>query len=216
MSALATRGDGAAPDVVLLQNDLDERAYAHALREPALGWDVETTGLDWRSGRLATVQLQAGEVAYVVRIGKREPARLKALLEQPAITKVMHHAIFDLRFMVHAWDARPRAVACTKISSKLAAPDAPAAEHSLDSLVWRFFGVRLDKRQQTSDWAAPALRRAQVAYAAADVRHLLLLHRRLERILLEQSRLELRDGCYAHLPTRVALELGGFPDVYAY
>jgi ribonuclease D len=216
MSALAARGDLDGPRVVLLHGDLDADTYERAAHADVLPWDIETTGLDWRTARIATVQLQLGDVAYVVRLDTRAPVRLRALLEDPAVEQLIHHAMFDLRFMAHAWGARPRAIACTKIAAKLLAPSAPAEDHTLSSLVARHFGVVLDKRQRVSDWGTDALSPAQLAYAAEDVRYLLPLHRRLERELRGRGLLGLRDRCFAHLPTRVELELGGYPDVYEY
>lgn len=200
----------------MLDGDISEQALALAAREEALPWDIETTGLDWAAARIATVQVQIADVSYVVRIDERVPVRLRALLEDERVLKVMHHAMFDLRFMAHRWDARSRSVACTKIAAKLMSPAAPAEEHTLGSLVSRFFATRLDKRQQTSDWGAATLSPAQLTYAADDVRFLLPLHRRLERILWTSGLLDLRDRCFAHLATRVELEVGGYPDVYAY
>jgi ribonuclease D len=103
-----------------------------------IAWDVETTGLDWRRERLATCQLFAeGIGVVVVRTADGCPERLAALLEDPAVEKVFHHAPFDLRFMVHAWNVRPTSIRCTKVASKLLTPDAPNESHSLQQLVAR-------------------------------------------------------------------------------
>jgi ribonuclease D len=216
MSALAARDDLHGQRVVLLNGDLDAHGFKRAARAGLLPWDIETTGLDWRTARIATVQLQVADVAYIVRLGEQVPARLKTLLEDPAVEQVIHHAMFDLRFMAHAWSARPASIACTKIASKLLSPHAPAKEHALSSLVSRWFGVDLDKRQRISDWDAESLSPAQLAYAADDVRYLLALHGRLEQALRVRGLVGLRDRCFEHLPTRVELELGGYPDVYEY
>src|ERR1700761_1648462 len=103
-----------------------------------IAWDVETTGLDWRQERLATCQLFAEGVGVVmVRTADGYPRRLAALLEDPAVEKVFHHAPFDLRFMVHAWGIQPASIRCTKVASKLLTPDAPNETHSLQQLVAR-------------------------------------------------------------------------------
>ena len=183
-----------------------------------IAWDVETTGLDWRQERLATCQLFAqGVGVVVVRTGDGCPGRLAELLEDPAVEKVFHHAPFDLRFMVRAWDVQPTSIRCTKVASKLLAPDAPSETHSLQQLVARNLGVSLTKGAvRTSDWTAASLTQEQLRYAASDVLHLLALLDVL-RANLEQARLtRLYDDCCAFLPARVSLELGGYPDVFAY
>lgn len=216
MGAIAEIRPAAHPEVQLFTDDLDREAYGQALRAPLLAWDIETTGLDWRTDRLATVQLQSGELIFLVRVGERVPLRLKRLLERAELPKVMHHAMFDLRFMAHQWQATPRNVACTKIASKLVHKDPTGATHSLAALVRHYFGIELDKGARLSDWTAFELDAAQVRYAADDVRFLQPLYEVLARELEHQDLLDLRDRCYDHLATRVALELGDFGDVYAY
>jgi ribonuclease D len=210
------RACGGEQAVDVLKGDLSAEAFEASLRARVVAWDIETTGLDWRSERIATVQLRVGDSTYVVQLDGKSPERLKALLEHDGAMKILHYAMFDLRFMAYHWDASPASVACTKIASKLARPTAAAAEHSLAPLVERYFGVRLDKTLRTSDWTAAGLADDQLLYAADDVRFLCPLFNELERELRHQGLIELRDRCFAHLPARVTLELGGYPDVFAY
>ena len=183
-----------------------------------VAWDVETSGLDWRQDRLGTCQLFADEVGVVVvSLTEALPSRLAALLENPAVEKVFHHAPFDLRFMVHAWQAAPASIRCTKVASKLLSPLAPSEDHSLQSLTLRRLGVRLRKGAvRTSDWTAGSLTAPQIEYAAGDVIHLLRLLGVLESELSAAGLATLYDACCAFLPARVQLELGGYPDVFAY
>lgn len=215
-SVLIERASGGVQTVGLLKGDLSDEVLEACLRASIVAWDIETTGLDWRTDRIATVQIHVGESTYVVQLNGGTPQRLKALLEDHGPRKILHYAMFDLRFMAHHWDATPASVACTKIASKLAHPAAAAAEHSLAPLVERHLGVQLDKTMQTSDWTVAGLQDEQLLYAADDVRYLWPLHSTIERELRQQGLIELRDQCFAHLPTRVALELGGYPDVFTY
>jgi ribonuclease D len=183
-----------------------------------VAWDVETSGLDWRRDKLGTCQLFApGVGVVVVGLAGEVPGRLAALLADPAVEKVFHHAPFDLRFMVHAWHVRPASVRCTKVASKLLNPEAPNPEHSLQSLLLHYLGRRIDKGAvRTSDWTSEVLTGAQVEYAAGDVIHLPALLGALQSRLGGAGLSELYDECCAFLPTRVRLELGGYPDVFAY
>lgn len=201
--------------VRFFDGDVDEEIFDRALRGTHLAWDIETTGLDWKTDRIGTVQVQVGELSCVVRINGRLPHRLVALLEDPSILKIVHHAMFDLRFMTFHWGATASSVACTKIASKLVHPQAPNEEHSLAALVHRYLGVELDKGLRTSDWTAE-LTPAQLRYAAGDVRYLPQLYEQLDREIRDRGLQSLRDRCYAHLSTRVELDLGGYPDVFEY
>jgi ribonuclease D len=200
------------------QGDLPADLAAAFAKANRIAWDVETTGLDWRRDRLATCQLFAeGVGVVVVKAATSRPQRLAALLEDLAVEKVFHHAPFDLRFMVHRWDVRPGSIRCTKIASKILVPDVPNEVHSLQHLASRYLGVSLTKGPvRTSDWTAASLTEDQLTYAAGDVLHLLAL---LDALLAELDRTNLRglyDDCCAFLPARVSLELGGYPDVFAY
>jgi ribonuclease D len=220
--AVLAWGNGSVkvPDggVEVVQGDLPADLAAAFAKANRIAWDVETTGLDWRQDRLATCQLFAEEVGVVVvKMALSRPERLVALLEDPAVEKVFHHAPFDLRFMVHGWDFRPVSVRCTKVASKILAPDVANGAHSLQLLASRYLGVRLTKGSvRTSDWTVASLTEDQLAYAAGDVLHLLAL---LDVLLAELDQASLRhlyDDCCAFLPARVSLELGGYPDVFAY
>jgi ribonuclease D len=204
--------------VQVIRGDLGDELAAAFAACPRVAWDVETSGLDWRHDWLGTCQLFAPDVGVaVVTVDAGKPARLMALLGNPAVEKVFHHAPFDLRFMVHAWGVRPAAIRCTKVASKLLKPGAPNDAHSLQRLVFRYLDVSLAKGEvRTSDWSASDLTAAQLEYAAGDVLHLLALLDALERELAEAGLTELYDACCAFLPARVTLELGDYPDVFAY
>jgi len=215
MSAIAVDPALAVQPVEILQDDLDEQGFEHALRAGTIALDIETTGLDWRHERIGTVQIQIEDTTYMIRVNGNVAHHLRAVIEDESIRKILHHAMFDLRFLAHHWGVVPANIACTKIASKLAEPDAPCTEHSLAPLLHRHLGVELDKSQQTSEWTGE-LSAEQVRYAADDVRYLLPLYDLLDEKLRREGRRDLRDRCYAHLPTQVELEIGGFPDVFAY
>ena len=184
-----------------------------------VAWDIETSGLDWRRAQIGTCQLFApgiGAAVISVTSGTR-PTGLVSLLEDPQVPKVFHHAPFDLRFMMHAWGVKPASIRCTKVASKLVEPAAPNDVHGLQSLVARYLGVNLQKGEiRTSDWTADSLSPEQVQYAAADVVYLPVLLASLNARLAALGLGWLYDRCCEFLPARAALELGDYPDVFAY
>jgi ribonuclease D len=212
MVAIEQVGEG---NLQVLDGDLNEFAFAHALGARVIAWDIETTGLDWRADRIGTVQLQVEDMTYIARMRETVPHRLLALVEDPSILKILHHAMFDLRFLAHHWGVVPANVACTKIASKLVDPRVPCEDHSLAPLVRRYLGISLDKGPQASDWTGH-LSTAQLLYAANDVRHLERLYEQLDLEIRDRGLLDLRERCYAHLPTQVELEVREFPNVFAY
>jgi ribonuclease D len=183
-----------------------------------VAWDVETSGLDWQQDRLGTCQLFAEEVGVVVVSPLGEaPERLAALLGNPAVEKVFHHAPFDLRFMSHTWNIRPASIRCTKVASKLLSPNFPNKEHSLQSLALRYLGTHLPKGPvRTSDWTTAHLSRVQIEYATQDVIYL----PRLLDVLVDEIRIRgleyLYNKCCDFLPALTEIQIGSYPDVFAY
>lgn len=204
--------------VTVLEGDLSASVAEQLASVELVACDTETGGLDWRSDALALCQVHApGVGTYLIRCGDRRPERLAALLSSPAVTKVFHHAPFDLRFLRRVWDVRVASVVCTKIASKLLQPSATPAAHSLAPLVRAHLGVTLDKGPvRVSDWSAAELSDEQIAYAARDVEFLVPL---LSRLTTELDRAGLADTfvrCCEFLPTQVDLTIRGVDDVFAY
>ena len=112
--------------VRVLSGDLPGNLADTFARSRRIAWDIETTGLDWRRERIGTCQLFAEAVgAVVVSVGKDRPSALARLIEDSTVEKVFHHAPFDLRFMVSAWQVLPAAIRDTKVASKILDPAAP-------------------------------------------------------------------------------------------
>lgn len=202
--------------ITVVQQDLPEDLVASLRSESRIGCDIETTGLDWRIGKIGSFQLHAQATGtVVVRVGP-SPKRLTALIADPTVSKVFHHAPFDLGFIAAHWAIRPANVACTKIASKILEPTLPPELHTLQSLTERHLGITISKGQErVSNWLAPTLTDAQLAYAAADVRHLLPLLDHLCSSMTDQQ-LELFQACLEFLPTRTTLEIGEYPDIFVY
>lgn len=202
--------------VVLRDGDISPELHAAAMAEGLAACDTETTGLDCRRDQLRLVQVHVpGSGTELVRITDAEAKYLTDLIASPAVTKVFHHATFDLSFLQKLLGIRAVSVVCTKVAAKLLWPDDRAAQR-LTGLTERYLNVVLDKSQQTSDWSAPHLSAAQVTYAATDVLHLPFLYERVSAELQAQELLELATACWAHLPVRAELEHRGFGDVFAY
>jgi ribonuclease D len=186
---------------------------------PVVAIDTETMGLAIGRDRLCVVQLGRGDgSAEVVRIaaGQREAPRLTKMLADPAVLKLFHFGRFDMAMLSHAFGVMPAPVYCTKIASKLARTYTD--RHGLKDLVKELLGVDLSKQQQSSDWGAPALSEAQLAYAASDVLHLHALREKLDAILAREGRDGLAKAAFGYLPDRARLDLAGFEaiDIFAH
>ena len=181
--------------------------------------DTETMGLNPHRDRLCVVQLSNGDgSADVVQIPKdhANAPNLKALLGNPAITKIFHFARFDLAALYHAFGVMPQPVYCTKIASRLSRTYTD--RHGLKDLVREVLNIDMSKQQQSSDWGSEQLSEAQLAYAASDVLHLHAMRERLDAMLAREGRRELAQACFDFLPSRAKLDLQGWEleDIFAH
>jgi len=201
----------------LLGGDLPKRFLDAAREQQTVAWDIETSGLDWRSERigLCTVWVNGQGLGIVKIIKNTKPTNLAALLVDPSIRKIFHHAMFDLRFMCYHWGVSAANIACTKIASKLIDPSRTQG-HTLSALLQQYLGVSIDKSQRKSDWLTWALSQDQLAYAGADVVHLPNLLAALTRELDERKLSSLAAECFAHIPTQVQLDIRGYKDIFGY
>ncbi len=175
--------------------------------------DTETLGLNPYRDRLCLVQLSEGNGrADLVQFkGDYAAPELKRLLADESVLKIFHFARFDMAVLKHYFGVMPRPVYCTKVASKLARTFTD--RHGLKDLARELLGVELSKQQQSSDWGADQLTQEQLNYAASDVLHLHALREKLDAMLRREGREALAEACFAFLPTRVELDLGGWSEI---
>jgi ribonuclease D len=181
--------------------------------------DTETLGLVPRRDKLCLVQLSAGDShAHLVQFDRAayDCPNLKALMVNPAVTKIFHFARFDVATMKQYLGIDTAPIYCTKIASKLTRTYTD--KHGLKDLIKELLGIELNKQQQSSDWGAHILSDAQKQYAAQDVIYLHELKARLDQMLEREGRSEIAKACFGFLSVRAALDLAGWTeeDVFAH
>lgn len=199
------------PNIQLVHNDLPAGLV---FPNGMVAVDTETTGLSLQTDRLCLVQVGDGEGnVWLVKFDGSDYAapNLKAALQNPRLTKLFHFARFDLA-MLRKWLDLPAVEPffCTKIASKLVRHT--EGKHNLRTLCQLYLQVELDKTEQISNWAAPELSESQIAYAASDVLYLHRLYAILADMLAEKNLNHAMQQALAFLPTRVELDLRGFPE----
>ena len=180
---------------------------------PVVAIDTETMGLKPSRDKLCLVQLSSGDGnAHLVQIDREtfHAPNLKALLEDPAVTKIFHYARFDVAVLKHHLGATVAPLYCTKIASRLVRTYTD--RHGLKDLVRELLGIELSKQQQSSDWGQAMLSDAQKQYAAMDVLYLHEIKTRLDMMLAREGRAELANACFRFLPVRAELDLAGWMD----
>lgn len=98
------------------------------------------------------------------------------ILEDTAITKVMHACIEDLELLWHHLGTQPRNVFDTQLAYAYVSP---RYSIGLVGLIEAELGIALQQSHTRSDWLRRPLSPGQLRYAAEDVWFLLPLHERL-------------------------------------
>jgi len=181
--------------------------------------DSETMGLNTLRDPLCLVQLSAGDGdAHLVQLDRAayDAPNLKAVLADPSLLKIFHFARFDVAAFRHWLKVDTKPIYCTKIASKLCRTYTD--RHGLKDVTREMAGVDISKQQQSSDWGAPELSKAQKEYAASDVLYLHKVRAGLDRMLVRENRADLAQACFDFLPCRAALDLAGWPetDIFAH
>ncbi len=207
---LSNTVDGKNVVVYLHQGDLPDAVAFNG----AVAVDSETLGLSLVRDPLCLVQLSdGGGEAHLVQLDRAryEAPNLKRVLADTQVLKLFHFARFDIAMFMRDLSVICAPVYCTKIASKLVRTYTD--KHGLKDLTKEVLGRDISKDQQSSDWGAPELSDAQLAYAASDVLHLHALKQRLDAMLAREGRTEIAQSCFDFLPARAALDLAGWENV---
>lgn len=199
----------------LYQNDLPDGLDLG----PIVSIDCETMGLHPHRDRLCVVQMSSGDGhAHLVQVaqGQTDAPNLCAMLTNPDVLKLFHFGRFDIAALQNTFGALAAPVYCTKIASRLVRTYTD--RHGLKNLLQELLNEDISKQQQSSDWGADTLTKAQIDYAASDVLHLHKLREKLNVMLEREGRDALAQACFRFLPTRALLDLEGWPetDIFAH
>lgn len=154
------------PQLITHPADL-EALLPTLLRQPRLGVDLESTGLDPHQDKVRLVSLAWDGGVALVDASAIPLEELTPLFgpEGPVLTG--HNLKFDLGFLIAAgvWTGSGDRLWDTALAEQVL--EASARMPSLAVLSECYLGQPMDKSLQTSDWSGP-LSREQLTYAAMD------------------------------------------------
>jgi DNA polymerase-1 len=211
---------------VLVETNHEARAAVRQLirdqrRHPDSGpiaIDLETTGLDPHTARIATLQLYAGgATALVFRAEALDLLLRTCWLRRQWL--VAHNATFDAAFVQrHAIpspksnrdnSAKSSARSCMECTMQAAGLVLGVGNRSLVRAAKVLLDINVPKQLRMSDWSAARLSPGQIAYAAADA----VVTRRLWPILTDAMRKDRTAAAYElqrdAVPAVVDMQLRG-------
>ena len=171
--------------IVVIFTELEaEKAVRYLLSQPILGIDTETRP-SFKKGqvhRVALLQVSSYDVCFLFRLNQLglSPS-VKRLLEDTTVPKIGLSLRDDLNSLHRLGDFENGSfVDLQNCVSEIGVEDV-----SLQKLYANFFGQRISKREQLTNWEADILSDKQKLYAATDAWSCIMLYEELLR--LEQT-----------------------------
>jgi len=137
---------------------------------------------------LCLIQVSDGErIVLIDPLADVDVDAFWGLLADPRVVKVVHAGKEDFEVCIRQTGRLPRNIFDVQIAAGFVGYGYPL---SLSRLVQAVLHRRITKAQTLTDWARRPLTDSQLQYAAEDVAHLPMLHRRLAAALDERGRTE--------------------------
>ena len=177
------------PDTTLItsQKELDMVA-ARCRHAKELAIDTESNGIYVYNEHVCLIQLGTEDSNYIIdplKLPNLEP--LGFILSNPDISKVIHGSDYDLRCLDRDYGFNVKSIFDTQVAARFLGDSHP----NLASVLEIYLGVHISKSHhlQTSNWGLRPLSESAIAYAAADVNHLVSLSKTLKASLSQLDRL---------------------------
>lgn len=156
--------------------------------QAALAVDTEFMRSDTFYPIAGLLQIGDGKGCYLIdplAIRNLEP--LRALMLNPAVTKVLHSCSEDLEVFQRWLGVVPAPLFDTQVAAAFAGLGFGLG---YANLVKNLLAVEIPKEETRSDWLQRPLSAAQLKYAALDVAHMLIVYGKLLQTLKTSERLE--------------------------
>jgi DNA polymerase-1 len=182
-------------------------------RQPSNGKDKNSPLLCAHRGQIATIQLYAGSICFVLRGAAKELVGRSHWLRRQHL--IAHNAVFETKFLMQLkpHTRLPKGRHDTgKLECTLQAAGLMLGtwRRGIDDAGQAYLDLKLPKAHATSDWGAAKLTKAQVAYAAMDAVVAYRLWPTLEARLRREKRFNTYTLQRNAIPAVAAMELRGF------
>ena len=167
-------------EVVFTESEA-RKAVDYLLSQPILGIDTETRPT-FRKGpmhQVALLQVSSHEVCFLFRLNQlRLSPSVKRFLEDVTVPKIGLSLNDDLHQLQRLGDFKAGRFVDLQDHVK----EIGVEDMSLQKLYANFFGQRISKRQQLTNWEADVLTDKQKLYAATDAWACIMLYEELMRL----------------------------------
>ena len=176
------------PQIITTNEDL-QTLCTHLATQKRLAIDLEGDSLHHFREKLCLLQVSDSSEDYIVDVlSITDFGPMKALIENPAILKVMHGADYDVVSLKRDYNCTIHSLFDTALAAQFLDYD----RFGLANLIEKHFGFKIEKKYQKHDWSRRPLYWEHIDYARMDTHYLLAMH---EIMSFQLERLGLLDAC---------------------
>lgn len=180
-----------ADKLILVTTDRQlKNAAAELTAQAEVAFDLEADSMYHFEEKICLIQAATPAFCYVIDpLVLSDLSPLAEIFSDPDICKIFHKADYDIRILYKCCGMTIENLFDTELASRFLG----RTETGLEAVLKNRFNVHLEKKFQKKDWSRRPLPPDMIAYAANDVRYLILLYRRQKVELDEKGRLEWVD-----------------------
>jgi ribonuclease D len=173
------------PEIVTTPHGLRE-LVRRLTREPLLAVDLEADSMHHYQEKVCLIQISIpAESVIIDPLALHDLSPLAPVMADKTIRKLFHGADYDIRslhrdFGIEVHNLFDTMIACQLLGEK---------EVGLAAVLFKRFGVELDKRYQKADWSRRPLSSEMIEYAVRDTSLLIELYGQLREELQAKERL---------------------------
>jgi ribonuclease D len=169
----------------LINNQSDFEDLVKELKsQPILAIDTEANSLFAYQEQVCLIQISSAELDYIIDpLSLEDLSALGDLFLDPDIEKVFHASEYDLLILYEDFKFEFRNLFDTMIAAQILGRE----KLGLDALLGEFFGLKVDKKYQRSNWGKRPLSEDMLHYAQVDTHYLIKIRHILAKELEEKG-----------------------------
>ena len=166
------------------------------INEPFIGVDTESNSLFVYEEKVCLIQFSSKDEDFLVDPVKlSNVSSLIQIFSNPNIQKIFHAAEYDLMCLKRDFQFNFSNIFDTMVASKILGKK----EVGLQSLLFEFFDVSVEKKYQRANWGKRPLSKEMLFYAQNDTHYLIGLRNILHQKLTESNKCELATEDFIRL-----------------
>ncbi len=166
------------------------------VNEPFIGVDTESNSLFVYEEKVCLIQFSSKDEDFLVdTIKLLDVSVLNELFTNPKIEKIFHAAEYDLMCLKRDFQFDFFNIFDTMVASKILGKK----EVGLQSLLFEFFDVSVEKKYQRANWGKRPLSKEMLFYAQNDTHYLIELRTILNQKLAESNKCDLAKEDFIRL-----------------